>query len=65
MADDLGGPRKEFFRLVLTEIKEIFFDKGLRDLQREKYVAVGILLGESVNMKMYLSCVFFWHLTLS
>ena len=45
MAEDYGGPRKEFFRLVLAQIKETFFDRGLREMLREKYVAVGIVLG--------------------
>jgi hypothetical protein len=43
VAEDYGGPRKEFFRLVLAQIKETFFDKGLRKMLREKYVAVGIV----------------------
>ena len=28
-AQDFGGPRKEFFRLVVKEIKEQLFDNGL------------------------------------
>ena len=31
---------------MLGEIKETYFDKGLRELLKEKYVAVGILLGK-------------------
>ena len=42
---DYGGPRKEFFRLILKEIKEAFFDNGFRALFKEKYVTVGVLLG--------------------
>lgn len=53
MAEDYGGPRKEFFRLVLTEIKETYFDKGLRELLREKYVAIGIILGEFEIIKIF------------
>lgn len=49
VAEDYGGPRKEFFRLVLNEIKDTFFDKGLRNLLSEKYVPVGILLGKLNN----------------
>ena len=46
-AEDHGGPRKEFFRLVLNEIKNEInvFDKGLRTLLSEKYKPIGILLG--------------------
>ena len=49
MAEDYGGPRKEFFRLILAEIKETYFDKGLRVLLREKYLPIGIILGEFDN----------------
>ncbi|XP_046862751.1 uncharacterized protein LOC124456317 isoform X2 [Xenia sp. Carnegie-2017] len=47
VAVDQGGPRKEFFRLVLKEIEK-FFDNGLRNLLSEQYVGVGILLGLSI-----------------
>jgi hypothetical protein len=30
IASDYGGPRKEFFRLILIEIKEKYFDKGIK-----------------------------------
>ncbi|KAH3710133.1 hypothetical protein DPMN_069601 [Dreissena polymorpha] len=42
---DYGGPRKEFFRLVLQEIKEKYFDNGIRDLLHADYYHVGILMG--------------------
>ncbi|KAJ8313279.1 hypothetical protein KUTeg_009168 [Tegillarca granosa] len=39
VAVDYGGPRKEFFRLILMEIKEKYFDNGLRDLLFQDYKA--------------------------
>ena len=30
-AEDYGGPRKEFFRLCLQDIKAQYFDNGLKD----------------------------------
>ena len=47
-ARDYGGPRKEFFRLMLIEIKEKYFDGGLREDLAEKYKIVGIVMGLSV-----------------
>ena len=47
-ARDYGGPRKEFFRLMLIEIKENFFDGGLRTDLAEKYTTVGVVMGLSV-----------------
>ena len=49
MAEDYGGPGKEFFGLILGEIKETYFDNGLRELLREKYETFGIILDEFVN----------------
>ncbi|XP_062572412.1 uncharacterized protein LOC134234367 [Saccostrea cucullata] len=40
-AVDYGGPRKEFFRLMLKSIKEKYFDKGLRELICEDYEVIG------------------------
>lgn len=45
-ADDYGGPRKEFFRLVMNAIKEKYFDKGIREHLADDYETVGILMGE-------------------
>ncbi|XP_028395705.1 uncharacterized protein LOC114519736 [Dendronephthya gigantea] len=39
-----GGPRKEFFRLILLEIKEKYFDDGLRDLLAEEYITIGMIM---------------------
>ncbi|XP_069110129.1 putative leucine-rich repeat-containing protein DDB_G0290503, partial [Argopecten irradians] len=45
---DLGGPRKEFFRLVLMAIKEKYFDHDLRSVLSEDYLTVGKILGLSI-----------------
>ena len=42
---DYGGPRKEFFRLVMVEIKEKYFDNGLRELLADEYTCVGTIVG--------------------
>lgn len=47
-AQDFGGPRKEFFRLILTEIKEKMFDNGLIEDFAEDYYTSGIMMGLSV-----------------
>lgn len=46
-ASDQGGPRKEFFRLVLSAVKEKYFDKGLREHLAQDYVTVGKIMGKS------------------
>ena len=47
-AQDFGGPKKEFFRLILTEIKEKLFDNGLMEDFAEDYNTSGIIMGLSV-----------------
>ena len=47
-ANDYGGPRKEFFRLVMLSIKEKYFDKGIREHLADDYETVGILMGLSI-----------------
>ena len=47
-AQDSGGPRKEFFRLVLKEIKEKLFDNGLIEDFAERHYTSGIIMGLSV-----------------
>ena len=51
-AVDYGGPRKDFFRLTLIEIKQKYFDNGRRDLLADDYLFVGRLFG------MYPICMF-------
>ena len=46
MAEDLGGPRKEFFDLILHEIKEKYFDHGLRWDFEKDYETVGLVMGK-------------------
>ncbi|KAK3083721.1 hypothetical protein FSP39_002007 [Pinctada imbricata] len=48
VAVDYGGPRKEFFRLVLSQIKEKYFDNGLRELLAEDYKVIGKLFSLSM-----------------
>ncbi|KAL5007947.1 hypothetical protein ScPMuIL_013528 [Solemya velum] len=48
VAVDYGGPRKEFFRLVLTAIKEKYFDYGLREHLAEDYITVGKIIALSI-----------------
>ncbi len=45
-AQDFGGPRKEFFVMIMREIKEKYFDKGLLTAFREDYVTIGISFGK-------------------
>ena len=47
-ANDYGGPRKEFLRLVLINIKEKYFDAGLIEDLAEDYVTCGVIMGLSV-----------------
>ena len=48
IAGDSGGPRKEFFRLCMREIKEKYFDKGLRTLLADEYEEVGKIMSLSI-----------------
>ena len=45
-AEDFGGPRKEFFLMMMRAIKEKYFDKGLLTAFREDYEKIGILFGK-------------------
>ena len=44
-ARDLGGPRKEWIRLMNLAIKEKYFDRGLREHLSDDYFYVGIMMG--------------------
>lgn len=46
VAADYGGPRKEFFSLVLGELYEKFFDP-IKDYLAEDYETVGQIFGKS------------------
>ena len=47
-ARDAGGPRKEVFRLCLEEIKEKYFENGLRELVAEEYEYMGVIMALSI-----------------
>ncbi|KAL9977064.1 hypothetical protein ACROYT_G014428 [Oculina patagonica] len=44
-AQDLGGPRKEFFKLIMQAVKEKYFDKGLLPHYENDYQTVGSIFG--------------------
>ena len=44
-ARDLGGPRKEWIRLMSLAIKEKYFDNGLGENLSDHYFNVGIMMG--------------------
>lgn len=44
-AEDNGGPRKEFFRLMLTKIKEEYFDPGMNIVNATQYEIIGLVMG--------------------
>ena len=48
MAVDYGGPRKEFFQLVLAAIKEKYFDHGLREHMKEDYITIGKIFSKCI-----------------
>jgi len=47
-AQDYGGPRKEFFLLMLRRIKEKYFDNGLMNAFKSDYRKIGSLFGLSI-----------------
>ncbi|PFX14012.1 hypothetical protein AWC38_SpisGene21869 [Stylophora pistillata] len=53
-AQDLGGPRKEFFRLLLSEIYTTYFEKGLKDHLAEDYLTVGLSILQNGKMPHFL-----------
>ena len=58
-AVDAGGPRREFFRLCLQEIKRDYFDSGLKEHLSDDYVFVGTVMALSAlqngNIPRFLS----------
>ena len=46
-AEDFGGPRKEFFRLCLQDIKAQYFDNGLKDHLADDYSTIGLVMALS------------------
>ena len=53
-AQDAGGPRREFFRLCLQEIKKTYLDDGLKEHLSEDYRIIGLIMALSAlqNGKM-------------
>ena len=47
-AEDYGGPRKEFFRLCLRDIKATYFDNGLKDHLADDYSTIGLIMSLSI-----------------
>ena len=45
---DQGGPRKEWLMLVMQEIKQKYFDLGLRPLLQKEYYNVGVMFALSL-----------------
>jgi len=52
---DYGGPRKEFFRLALSEIKKKYFDQGIREHLFEDYFMVGLIMGKAPCFHQFVS----------
>ena len=46
-AEDYGGPRKEFFRLCLREIKAKYFDSSLKEHLSYDYSTIGLIIALS------------------
>ena len=47
VAEDYGGPRKEFFGICLKAIKEKYFDDGFLDHKEQVYNTIGLIMGKS------------------
>ncbi|VDI18550.1 Hypothetical predicted protein [Mytilus galloprovincialis] len=47
-AEDFGGPRREFFRIVLAEIQRKYFQNGLRDYMATDYRTIGKIMALSI-----------------
>lgn len=43
-----GGPRREFFRLCLQEIKKKYFVHGLREEMADDYNIIGVIFALSI-----------------
>ncbi|XP_077868632.1 uncharacterized protein LOC144359258, partial [Saccoglossus kowalevskii] len=47
-AKDYGGPRKEFFAIILREIKETYFDNGKKMYMSSDYMTIGVIMALSM-----------------
>lgn len=48
VATDMGGPRREFFRLCMQEIKTKYFDNGFKEPLADDYTVVGLIMALSI-----------------
>ena len=55
-AEDFGGPRKEFFRVALSEIKKKYFDKGIREHLSKDCFMVGLIMGKAPCISLIFLC---------
>lgn len=46
IAEDYGGPKKEFFVHLIRQVKVKFFDDGLIEYLEEDYFEIDLLLGK-------------------
>lgn len=53
---DLGGPRKEWIRLMNMAIKDKYFNKGLREHLADEYCYVGVMIGIALLQNGQLPC---------
>ena len=56
LARDLGGPRKEWIRLMNMAIKDKYFNKGLREHLADEYCHVGVMMGIALLQNGQLPC---------
>lgn len=59
-ARDLGGPRKEWIRLMINHaMKEKYFANGLREFLSDEYFFVGVMMG--IALLQMVNCHAFFH----
>lgn len=55
-ARDLGGPRKEWIRLMNHALKDKYFSNGLREFLSDEYFFVGVMMGIALLQNGQLPC---------
>ena len=55
-ATDLGGPRKEWIRLMNHAMKEKYFANGLREFLSDEYYFIGVMMGIALLQNGQLPC---------
>ena len=53
---DLGGPRKEWIRLMNHAMKEKYFANGLREFLSDEYYFIGVMMGIALLQNGQLPC---------